>query len=358
MAAGVVAFWVGIGVPVIVWSSFGDPSTIFAVWWVTFGLGVVIAVLAVGLMGMFSLSLPQSVASLNPRADTAHGSFLFGVMTAVLGLPCFGFVAGALLAAAATLPKLVTLVVFLGLGVGMALPYLVLAMKPAWIDKIPRTGPASDLVKQVMGLLLLAAGLYFVGSGLVGLVAEKPYMARLLHWWAAAVCAVIASAWMVWRTFQITRSPGRRAAFTLLAVFIAGVGVWFVNDLTQAARASRWVPFTPAAFEQARAQNKVVVVDFTAEWCINCKGLKARVLSKSPATDEFVKDDVVQMVVDYTGPNPDGEAFQKSLNRKGIPLLAIFGPGTTDPWLANAYTGPQVVEAVTNARGKQAASTK
>jgi thiol:disulfide interchange protein len=351
MAAGVVAFWVGIGIPVIVWSSVGDPSRIFGVWWVTFGLGAIIAILSVGLMGLFSLNLPQSVYMLNPKADTAHGSFLFGVMTAVLGLPCFGFVAGALLAAAATLPKLVTLIVFAGIGVGMALPYLILAVKPGWIEKIPRTGPASELVKQVMGLLMLAAGLYFVGSGLVGLVADKPYMGRLLHWWAAAICGVIAAVWLVWRTFAITKSPGKRLVFTVLASVIAFGGIWFANRLTETAKASRWVAYTPAALEQARSQGKVVVVDFTAEWCLICKSLKARVLSKPPAKDALTESDVVLLVVDFTGTNKDGEALMKALNRKGIPLLAVYGPGTDQPWVTNAYTGAQVVEAVGRARG-------
>ncbi len=356
MAAGVIAFWVGIGIPVIVWSSFGDPSRIFGIWWVTFGLGVIITLLALGLMGLFSLSLPQTVYMLNPKADTAPGSFLFGMMTAVLGLPCFGFVAGALLAAAATLPKLVTLIVFAGIGAGMALPYLVLALRPAWINKIPRTGPASDLVKQVMGLLLVAAGLYFVGSGLVGLVADKPYLGRLLHWWAAALCGVIASLWLVWRTYTITKSTARRAVFSVLGLGIAVGGVWFVNDLTESAKASRWVPWTPAAFEQARSEGKVVVVDFTAEWCINCKGLESRVLSKDPARTAFNAKDVVLLVVDYTGENPSGEDFQRTLNRTGIPLLAVFGPGTSGPWLANAYTGDQVVAAMGQARGPQTVS--
>ncbi len=120
MAAGVVAFWVGIGVPAMLLTSWSDPSQIFARWWVTFGMGVVIAVMAVGMMGLFQFTLPQSVHMINPKADSPGGSFVFGVMTAVLGLPCFGFIAGALLAATATLPKLATLTVYAGIGVGMA----------------------------------------------------------------------------------------------------------------------------------------------------------------------------------------------------------------------------------------------
>jgi cytochrome c biogenesis protein CcdA len=61
--------------------------------------------MGVGIMGAFNINLPDKVYMVNPKADSAQGSFLFGVMTAVLGLPCFGFVAGALLAGSATMPR-------------------------------------------------------------------------------------------------------------------------------------------------------------------------------------------------------------------------------------------------------------
>ncbi|VAX37935.1 hypothetical protein MNBD_PLANCTO03-2254, partial [hydrothermal vent metagenome] len=85
MALGVVAFWVAIGLPMAFLNSAFDPSRLlFGHWWVTLTLGLIIALLGVGIMGLFTITLPQSVYAINPRADTPHGSFLFGVMTAVL----------------------------------------------------------------------------------------------------------------------------------------------------------------------------------------------------------------------------------------------------------------------------------
>jgi thiol:disulfide interchange protein len=353
MAGGVVAFWGAIGVPVVLFSTFADPSQIFARWWVTSGLGVLIVVMALGLMGLFNLQLPQGLYMLNPRADSAWGSFLFGIMTAVLGLPCFGFVAGALLAAAATLPKIATMATFLGLGVGMALPYLALAWKPGWIERIPRSGPASDLVKQVMGLLLFAAGAYFIGSGLIGLVAGKPYMGKVLHLWVVALFALLAGQWLLIRTFQISRSFVKRVTFTFVALALGVGAVTFAWDATQRAKYDRWVEFEPASFDAARSSGKVVVVDFTASWCTTCIALKAGVLSRNPAKSELYADDVVLMKVDYTGENPVGEKFQSTLGRgPGIPLLAVFPAGGGDPWLANSYTGTQVAEAIRSARDR------
>lgn len=369
MAVGVVAFWLAIGLPVLFVTSFGDPSRIFGIWWVTAGLGTIIIAMALGMMGLFALNLPQGLYMVNPKADTAWGSFLFGVMTAVLGLPCFGFVAGALLAAAATLPKVATLAIFLGLGVGMALPYLILAMRPALVAKLPRTGPASDLVKQVMGLLLLGAGVYFVGSGLIALVAEMPWMAKQLHVWAAAICALVAGIWLIVRTIAITSSAAKRAFFSIVAIAVAAVGLWYANDSTARARTNYldrqaalaqaegdalvtgvWIDYTPKRLEAARAAGKVVVVDFTAEWCFNCKALKALVLDKAPVKPALAQKDVVLLTADLSADSAPGHALLEALGQTGIPLLAIYSPGEASPWLANAYTAQQVIDALANAR--------
>ncbi|MEC7352115.1 MAG: cytochrome c biogenesis protein CcdA, partial [Planctomycetota bacterium] len=249
MALGVFAFWLAIGLPVVFFASVTDPSRIFGIWWVTFAIGVLIGVMGIGIMGLFTLSLPQSTYMINPRADNAWGSFLFGVMTAVLGLPCFGFVAGALFAGAATLPPIVTLFIFGSIGIGMGAPYLVLAAFPRLVESIPRTGPASELVKQVMGLLLLAAAAYFIGSGLIGLVAEQPWMSKLLHWWAIAIALVLAGGWLTLRTFQITPRWVPRTGWTLVAVALAFVPTWYSVRATEKARV------TYEAFEEARLQS-------------------------------------------------------------------------------------------------------
>ncbi len=374
MALGVVAFWVGIGIPVLLFSSFGDPSRIFSIWWVTAGLGVLIALMSLGLMGMFSLNLPQGLYMINPKADTAWGSFVFGVMTAVLGLPCFGFVAGALLGAAATLPKIATLSIFLGLGIGMALPYLVLAMFPKLVDRIPRTGPASELVKQVMGLLMLAAAAYFIGSGLIALVASKPWLGKQLHIWIVAGFGIAASVWLVMRTIKITPSFARRAVFTLVALFIAGMGVWYASDATTRAKntyiaraaameaagggkllTGTWIEYNAGLFEQARKENKIIVMDFTAEWCINCKVLKGTVLERDPVQSELAKSDVVLFTVDLTSDDAAGWKTLEQMGETGIPLLVIYTPGNNTPWKSNAYTPAQVMTALSAARN--AAST-
>lgn len=371
MAMGVTAFWAALAIPVLTLRGFTDPSRIFGIWWLTTGIGIVIAAMSLGLMGLFQINLPQKAYMVNPKADSPWGSFVFGVMTAILGLPCFGFVAGALVPAAITQGTAFVVVLFASMGVGMAMPYLVLSIFPGLIEKLPRTGPASELVKQIMGLLLLAAAAYFVGSGLIALVASKPYLAKLLHIWVAAFFGVGAGLLLMVKTFQITRKPTARVVFTALAFVIAGLGLVVADRFTDDAREEHelrlaamnqaaiegellttvWVDYSPRLMEKAIGQGKVIVQDFTAEWCINCKVLEKTVLGTEPVKSHLQANDTVMLKVDMTGKNPDGEAALERLGRTGIPTLAIYGPGLSEPWVASAYTPDQVVRAIERARG-------
>ncbi len=357
MAVGVVAFWTALALPVLFVNevgNFADPSRVFGIWWLTGGIGVVIMVMAAGLMGMFNISLPQKAYMLDPKADNALGSFLYGIMTAVLGLPCFGFVVGAILPAAiASGSKLVVGTVFFSMGVGMALPYLVLSAFPQLLKHVPKTGPASDLVKQVMGLLLMAAGAYFIGAGLLVLVAEYPHLSKVLHWWAAGIFVAMAAVWLVYRTVKITKKPVPRIVFTAVSVLLATAGFAVAYNQTVLAKdVGLWQEYSPGAFESAVNDGKVVVLDFTAEWCLNCKALEAAVLNVSPVREQLESSGVVALKVDLTSRKAEGWQKLNELGQTGIPTLAVYGPGTPEgPWIANAYSSGQVMTALNNAAG-------
>lgn len=344
MSAGVVAFWLAIGVLIAGVQLLGAVSELFGNPWFGISVGVFIALMALGMMGLFTFQLPQAVYRFTPRHDTAGGSFAFGIMTAILGTPCFGPFAGGAAAWAAKQPIVVSLSAFAAIGVGMALPYLILAARPAWVSKLPRTGPASELIKQVMGLLLLAAAAFFIGAGLIGLVAEKPYLKGVLHWWFVAVLCATAGLWLVYRTFQITRSPGRRALFAMLGLFVTAIAVGWAGALTRIEnKLTAWQPYDPAKFDAAVAAGKVVALDFTADWCINCKVLEATVLSRDDVLDRVTAPGVAAFKADLTSESAPGWARLRKFEEVGIPLLVIIGPGLNEPWKSNAYTPEQVI---------------
>jgi thiol:disulfide interchange protein len=256
----------------------------------------------------------------------------------------------------------------------MGAPYLVLAAYPKLVESIPRTGPASELVKQVMGLLLLAAAAYFIGSGLIGLVAEQPWMARLLHWWAITIALILAGSWLTLRTFQITSNWGSRITWLVVSVILAFIPTWYSIRATEKARVTYeafetarlenpgsyltnvWNLYDPITFEAARSDGKIVVVDFTAEWCINCKALKAGVLDVEPVKSRLAdSDQIVMFTADNTSRKAPGWELMSEIGQTGIPLLAIWSQSDSfdAPWQSNAYTSNQVIEALTAAESER-----
>lgn len=350
MAIGVIAFWTLAGVPMALISRGLDPSRyIFGVWWITLSIGLIVTLMGLGIMGLFTISLPQSVYSIDAKADSPWGSFMFGVLTAVLGLPCFGFVVGGLLAGAATLPWYAIMAVFVGMGIGMAAPYLVLSIYPNLLKFIPRTGPASDLVKQVMGFLLIAASAFFIAAGIKALIADYPYVSGSIGWWSVAFFVAIAGLWMVYRTFKIARTAAMKVAIPVLAIImVLGIGLFahgkFNDDREEylalegerAKTASSpgvvpsgvWMHYTPELFAAVRAQKRAVFLDFTAEWCINCKALKKLLLVPDPVLSRLKNSDIVLMEVDCTTTNAKGWDLLKELNRTGVPTWVVYGPET------------------------------
>lgn len=357
MALGVITFWVGIGIPVAFVADFVDPSIIFGVWWVTGIIGVLIALMGLGIMGLFTIKLPQKTYMINPKADSSSGSFIFGMMTAILGLPCFGFVAGALLAGAATMQPWQVMIIFFSLGFGMAFPYFILTLNPKWMNKIPKTGPASELVKQVMGLLMLAAAAYFLGTTMISIASSQqwgtPWWFKAVHWWAIAFFALIAGGLLLVRTIRITKKVAPRLVFSVIGLLFATSGIAVAANQTSHQYHYFWKPFSQTELESALANGQVVVLDFTAEWCLNCKALEATVLSQDPVKPLLLSAGVVPMVADVTSTSAPGWDKLRDLGQTGIPLLVVYEPGNPDPvWLSNAYSSKQVVAAIEQALGK------
>ena len=357
MSLGVVAFWLALGTMIAGISGFTATNQLFQYPMFTILVGLIIAAMAVGMCGLFYVRLPQAVYRFNPGHDSLAGSFGFGIMTAVLSTPCTAPFMGAAAAWAATQYPATTLLTFAAIGGGMAAPYLALSVFPALVDRMPRTGPASELIKQVMGLLMLAAAAYFVGVGLSALVVTPPDPPGTGYWWPVMAFGAAAGFWLVYGTLQITARTGRRAVFgclgAALVVFSAIGAVRFTDK-----GPIDWIYYTPARFEEALEDGRVVVMDFTAEWCLNCKVLEHNVLQSPEVATVLARPDVAPVKVDITGNNPVGKEKLRKTGRLTIPLLVIYTPGGHEVFKSDFYTVEQVVEAVNIARATGSAATR
>lgn len=373
MFCGLVFFWLVLG-GLISYGVLNAVSEISAYWQFNIAVAAFMAVMGLAMFGLFTVGLPGWVYGINLKHDSAKGSFGFGIMSAVLATPCVAPLVGGVAGASSQFSTPVAMLIFTFVGLGMGTPYLVLAAFPKLIAWLPRAGPGSELLKQVLALLMIAISLFFFGNGLITLVAEMPWLGKQLHWWAVAVAVLAACGWLILRTWQITPSLPRRAVFTILALLMtAGSFMWASNqtkaaehewDRAEEARlkdlashsdpsksTALWQEYIPQNVDGALADGRVVIMDFTADWCLICKTLEASVLRTDTVETALKGENVRSYKVDLTSRKAQGWKRLDALGQKGVPTLAILGPGLDKPWVRNAYTVGEVLDALKQAQG-------
>ena len=346
MSLGVIGFWLALGALVGGASGFSAANQLFQYPAFTIGIGIFIAIMAVGMAGFFSVGLPAWVYAIEPKHDSFIGTFVFGIMTAVLSTPCTAPLMGAAAGWAASSGNTSTvLIVFGAIGAGMATPYLFLSAFPNLVARMPRTGPASELVKQVMGILLLAAAIFFIGAGVNGLL-ETPTRA---HWWLIGATGSAAGLWLFWRTLRITKKAIFRLLFSGISIAVIALSVGVSMALGGAGKTD-WIPFSSEAVAAAKSKNKILVLDFTAEWCLNCKALESAVLDSVDVATALAQSDVAAIKVDITSRKSNGWNLLHDYDRVSIPLLVVQDANGKVILKSDAYTRAQVVEAIQSAR--------
>jgi thiol:disulfide interchange protein DsbD len=306
--------------------------------------------MAIGMGGLFSIRLPNVVYKVNPKQDSFLGSFLFGVMTAVLSTPCTAPFMGAAAAWATTQSPLLTLSVFGAIGFGMAVPYLILAAFPHLVDKMPRVGATSEVIKQVMGLWMLAAAAYFLGVGLSGLFQQEGAPPSRAYLWVAAACLAASGVWLAWQSMKIATTQFAKATFVFIGVGMLAFSIILCERLTDPGPID-WEYYTPEVLQERLEDGDTVVLEFTAEWCLNCKFLESTVLHSSKVVEAFEADNVAPIKIDLTGNNVSGNALLKDVGGLRIPLLIVLNPTGEEVFRGDFYTVRQVLQAIEQSKG-------
>jgi thiol:disulfide interchange protein DsbD len=348
MSMGVLAFWTGLGILIALVSDFTATNQLFQYPVFTILVGAIIGIMALGMFGFFSVRLPRFIYMINPQQDSPQGSFGLGILAAVLSTPCTAPFMGAAAAWAATQTPLTTLTTFAAIGGGMALPYLILSAFPNLVDRMPKAGPASELIKQVMGLFMLAAAAYFLGVGISALLSKPPNPPSKIFWWPVMGLVTAGGAWLAYRTMRLASKKITKTIFVSLGIILMALPIWGAMRLSGEGPID-WAYYTPERFETAVDQNKIVVMDFTAEWCLNCKALEEGVLHDRKITGLLADGNIVPMKVDITGNNPAGKAKLKEVGSLTVPLLVVFSSKGKPVFKSDFYTVDQVLDAIKGA---------
>jgi thiol:disulfide interchange protein DsbD len=258
------------------------------------------------------------------QAGGARGDFFTGVLAVVLATPCTAPFMGAALAYAFTGPALGGLLVFATLGLGLALPFLLIGFVPAFARLLPKPGAWMDTFKQ-----LLAFPLYATAAWLVWVLAKQRGADAVGLWLAAAIALALAA----WAWTQ-ARSGRGRGWMVLASLAVLGTA-WPLALLHQlpkaaasaAARSSdgvEHVAYSEPRLARLRAEGRVVFVNMTADWCVSCKANEKAVFARDGFRAAMQAADAVYMTGDYTDVDPAITAYLQAHKAVGVPLYVVY----------------------------------
>ncbi|MEH8017453.1 thioredoxin family protein [Rheinheimera muenzenbergensis] len=271
----------------------------------------------------FGLGLMNAGSSL-ASASGGKGAFFTGVLAVVVASPCTAPFMGAALGYAVSQSAVVTLLVFVALGLGMALPFLLLAYVPGLARLLPKPGAWMDRLKQWLAypLYLSAVWLLWVYGRQSGVDAQ----ALLL---TGVVC--IAAACWLWGRKQLAQAgkltPVLALLLLLLALLLPALAPQQTSTAAQRQSDVHWQSWSAALLQQLRAEGKPVLVNMTADWCITCLVNERIALNTDSSKAALALYDVTYLKGDWTLRDAAITEYLRLYQRDGVPLYVLYWPG-------------------------------
>jgi suppressor for copper-sensitivity B len=318
-------------------------------------LAVVVVLFCLNLWGLFEITLPwrvvQAAGAGREGREGVAGHFVTGLFATLMATPCSAPFLGTAVGFALAQPPATVVGVFTAIGVGMSLPYLLLAAWPGIARVLPRPGTWMETLRGTMGFLLAGTAVW-----LLYVLASQVSPQRL----AAVELALLGLALLVWLWSRTAPGTGlRRAAATaVLAAAVApvllgaaAVGGEAPRSVEPAAGLIAWEPFDRARAEALAAAGTAVFVDVTADWCFTCKVNERLVLETAEVAGAFAEHGIVPMKADWTTRDETIGAFLAEHGRYGIPFYLLYRPGREPHVFSELLTKDAVVERVRESGG-------
>jgi thiol:disulfide interchange protein DsbD len=285
------------------------------------GMAMLMVVLALFMFGLFTITVPSSISGKSGSGKGFGGAVGMGFLAAILSTPCsFAILAAAFAWAQAQPLGLATLAIMV-IGIGMAAPYAILTAMPALLSKTPRPGRWMELFKQTIGFVLLVIA--------VKLIAALPADRRMNVLYFAVVLGFCVWMWGGWVSYAAPAS--RRWAVRVIAVALA-VAAGFAFLPAPKPSLINWQKYDSAVIKQAQNANKPVLMDFTADWCLNCVVVDKKVYARKDIADLIKQKGVLAIKADTTVSDyPATIALKEIYNEPGVPVNILLVPGQDEP---------------------------
>lgn len=352
-AAGIVAAFLVLAAAVMVVKALG----VFVGWGIQFqqpvflaAMAFVLTLFAANMFGFYEISLSSRLATHfgTDRGDGLRGQFWTGAFAAFLATPCSAPFLGTAVGFALSRGPAETVVVFFTLGIGLAIPYLLIAAVPRLVKIMPRPGSWMVRLRRFLGVLLLGSAAWLLS--IIAVQASSQL--------AAAIGALFALSLLVlsFRRWLPLSRLGQKAGIVVMGLGLVALLSPIYGSFEKTERkvlAHPWQRFSPLTIAQRIAEGKVVFVNVTADWCITCKANEITVLRREEVVSLLSATSLVAMQADWTRPDPGIAKYLASFSRYGIPFDVVYGPGAPQGVvLPEILTEGDISAAVAKARGE------
>jgi thiol:disulfide interchange protein/DsbC/DsbD-like thiol-disulfide interchange protein len=313
--------------------------------------GGVLTLFALNLFGVFELSsVDGGIGAAAAKAEGRRKSMLEGILAVMLATPCtaplLGTAVGFALIAGSALD---VLLIFSAIGVGLALPFAVVAMIPGLTKVLPKPGMWMVRFKQFMGFLVLGTLVWLVW--VLGALAGTDGIVRFLVF----IIAVALGGWIIGGIQQSNGNLGFAVTVAAIVIALAGIAVLDFDASAPSAQAGiaggehgsegiQWEPWTDENIAAALEQGRPVFVDFTAAWCTTCQVNERVVLHSDRVLAAVAEHDVAMLVADWTRPDERIRLRLAEFGRAGVPMYLVYSPRAPEaPVLLPEIITPEVV---------------
>jgi thiol:disulfide interchange protein len=319
-----VSFWVVVGALLALRSAGHNLGWGFQFQSPTFDalIAMLLFFLGLSLAGQFEIGLSLTSAGSNLAAKSGYtGSFFTGVLAVVVATPCTAPFMGAAIGYALSNSALVSLAVFTALALGLAAPYVLLTLNPAWTRLLPRPGAWMEILKQAVSIPIFATVIW-----LVWVFTQTAGLGALVNLLAAFLLLAIAG----WILGRWPAKAGSTIAAVLVLALAVALPVLAVRRsgsqpvLAASPEHAQWESFSPELVSKYRSEGRPVFVDFTASWCLSCQVNERVVLNRADVQNRLKTSGVALLRADWTRHDETIAQTLASLGRNGVPTYALY----------------------------------
>ncbi|MEK9646313.1 MAG: thioredoxin family protein, partial [Alphaproteobacteria bacterium] len=319
----------------------------------------VITLFACNMWGLFEIRLPDAVS--DAAATAGHGTgglaghFLTGAFATLLATPCTAPFLGTAVGFALSRGAMEIYAVFMFLGIGLALPWLLVAAFPVLVNRLPRPGHWMTTLKRILSIALVGTALWLLSVMWFQIGGPATMMIALL------MTAIGFTIWQYRHLSDRARFATWIVVGLLTAISMVGAGSFAGGGASGevAAKDDVWRKFDLAAIDREVAKGNTVLVDVTADWCLTCQVNKSLVINRGRVAEIIGGGRIVAMKADWTRPDPEIADYLKSFGRFGIPFNAVYGPSAPNGVpLPEILTESAVLAAIGKAGGAAAIAAR